>query len=132
MTEDNLSEEEAGEILRSFSESKANLHSFFTNVIRAKDTIKTGNLSLDELGMSSLPVRTYKELALFSEDIATQPYWGEYFNKMSEIQTSSSLSKEALLLKLSVTQKKELKDITPRKENAGWFKKSNNNSGGSE
>ena len=120
---DELSDKEAEEIIRQFSEGKSNLHSFFTNVIKSSDTSKTGNLSVEELGMTQLPVRTHKELAMFCEDIANLKEFSSYFNKMSEIITSSSLSKEALLLKLAVTIKKELADITPaRKENKGWFK----------
>lgn len=123
MTEE-LSEEQAENIIRQFNEGKANLHSFFTNIIKTHDTTKTGNLSVEELGMSNLPVRTYKELSLFCEDVANQKQFSEYFAKMSEIQTSTSLSKDAILLKLSVTQKKELADVSPpRKHNSGWFKK---------
>lgn len=118
-----MTEQEAQDILRSFSESKATIHTFFTNVIKSPDTTKTGNLTQEELGMPKLPVRTYKELALFSKDVANQDAWADYFEKMSEIQTSTSLSKDALLLRLSVTQKKELADLTPRKKNKGWFKK---------
>lgn len=121
--DDNISEQEAQEIIRQFSESKANMHTFFTNVVKAKETLKTGNLSEDELGISNLPVRTYKELALFSNEVANQDYWGDYFEKMSEIQTASSLSKEGFMMKLSVTQKKELADVTKRRKNKGWFGK---------
>lgn len=121
---ENLSESEAQEILRQFSESKANLHTFFTNVVRAADTTKTGNLSIEELGYSHLPFRTYKELAIFSDEIASQNYWGDYFKKIGEIQTASSLSKDGFLMKLSVTSTKQLADITKqRKQNKGWFSK---------
>jgi hypothetical protein len=117
-----ITEQEAQDLLRQYSEGKANVHSFFTNVIKANDTTKTGNLNQDELGMSKLPVRTYKELALFSKEIANEDGWADYFNKMSEIQTAKSLSKDAILIKLSVTNKKELADMTPeKKKNKGWF-----------
>ena len=122
MAEDNITDKEAEELLRQFSEGKSNLHSFFTNVVRSSDTIKTGNLNTDELGMTVLTVRTYKELSMFCEDIANLKDFSSYFDKMSEIVTSSSLSKEAILLKLAVTIKKELADITPeKKQNKGWF-----------
>ena len=121
---DTLNEQDAQEIIRQFNEGKANIHTFFTNVIKSTDTTKTGNLSEEELGTSNLPERTYKELALFSKDIANQDYWGDYFDAMGEIQTATSLSKEGFLLKLSVTSKKELADMTPkRKRNKGWFAK---------
>lgn len=124
MVEDGLTDKEAEDLLRQFSEGKSNLHSFFTNVVKSPDTIKTGNLNSDELGMTVLPVRTYKELEMFCEDIANLSEFSTYFKKMSEIVTSSSLSKEAILLKLAVTIKKELADITPeKKQNSGWFKR---------
>jgi len=125
MTNENLSEEEAKDILRGFQEGRSNVHTFFTNVVKADDTTKTGNLNQDELGLSHLPVRTYKELELFSRDIADETEWADYFQKMAEIQTSTSLSKDAILMKLVVTTKKELADMTPKekKKNKGWFKK---------
>jgi len=120
-----MSEEEAKEILRQFSDSKQNIHSFLTNVIKTGDTTKVGNLTQDELGLPKLPVRTLKELELFCEDIYQDDGWADYFKKLSEIQTSTSLSKDAIVLRLSVTQKKELADVTPKnkKTNKGWFKK---------
>jgi hypothetical protein len=122
--ESQLTESEAAEIVRQFGEGKSNLHSFFTQVIKSKDTIKTGNLTSDELGLPHLPVRTYQELGLFCYDIAGMESFTDYFKGMSEIITSSSLSKDALLLKLSVTIKKELADISPEKKtNSGWFRK---------
>ena len=51
--------------------------------------------------------------------------WADYFKKMAEVTTETSLSKEGFLLKMSVTTKKELADVTPKqKKNKGWFKKS--------
>jgi len=121
---DDISEQQAQDILRQFGESKQNMHTFFSKVIASEDTTKTGNLSQEELGVSKLPLRTYKELELFCEDIADDKPFADYFKKMAEIQTSTSLSKEALLLKLAVTMKKELSDMTPKqtKKNKGWFK----------
>ena len=135
MSED-MSDKEAEEILRSFNEGKQNIHSFLTNVIKAPDTTKTGNLTIDELGYPKLPVRTYKELELFCNDVWSEKEgWGNYFNKMSEIQTSTSLSKDAILLKLSATLRKELADVSPErkemKENKGWFKSKDNQQQGS-
>ena len=118
-----LTEQEAQDIVRQYAEGKANMHSFFTNVVKSPDTTKTGNLSQEELGVTNLPVRTYKELAIFSQDVAGQEEWADYFTKMSEVQTSSSLSKDGFLMRLAVTQKKEMADMTPqKKENKGWFK----------
>lgn len=129
---DEITEDQAKEMLRDFSSGNQNLHSFMAKVITSDRTLKTGNLSELELGVSKLPVRTYEELALFSKTVANQPEWGSYFDKMSEIQTASSLSKEALLMKLAVTIKKELADMTPssKKKNSGWFKKKGNGNEG--
>jgi hypothetical protein len=118
-----ITEKEAEELIRSFSEGKQNAHSFLTNIVKAPDTTKTGNLEEEELGMPKVPVRTFKELGLFSKDVLDQEEWADYFNKMSEIQTSTSLSKKGLLVRLAVTLKKELADMTPtKKTNKGWFK----------
>ena len=123
--EKNMTESEAENILRELGSGKESIHGVFNNIIKSKDTTKTGNLSIDELGNPKLPVRTYKELALFCEDIYTDKDWSRYFSAMSEIVTSTSLSKEALLLRLLVTQKKELADTSEKtkKENKSWFKK---------
>ncbi len=118
-----LSEKQAEEIVRQFSQGQHNQHSFLTAVVKADDTTKTGNVSEDELGTSNLPIRTYKELALFCGSIADDDGWEKYFNAMSEIQTSTSLSKEGFLMKIANTIKKELADVTKRpKRNSGWFK----------
>jgi predicted house-cleaning noncanonical NTP pyrophosphatase (MazG superfamily) len=126
-----ITEEQAKEMLRDINSGNQNLHSFFSKIITANRTLKTGNLSETELGMSKLPVRTYEELALFSRDVADENEWADYFEKMSEIQTASSLSKDATLLKLAVTIKKELADMTPgKKSNKGWFKKKDSGNSG--
>jgi len=52
---------------------------FFTDIIKSDDTTRTGNLDEDELGKPHLPVRTYKELALFCEDVADDKSWADYF-----------------------------------------------------
>jgi len=120
-----MTEKEAEEILRQFGEGKSNFHSFLTKVVESEDTTKTGNLTQEELGMPRLPVRTYKELELFCKDIANDEFTADFFGKMSEIQTSTSTSKDALILKLAATIRKELADVTPKskKKNSGWFKK---------
>ncbi len=119
-----MTESEAEEIVRQFGEGKSNLHSFFTQIIKTPDTTRTGNLSTDELGMPQLPVRSYKELSLFCEDIGNMSTFSDFFEKTSRNITDTSLSKDAILIKLAVTIKKELSDLTPeKKQNKGWFKK---------
>jgi hypothetical protein len=118
-----MTEKQAEEILRQFSQGKDTIHTFFRDIVMADSTTKTGNLNEEELGSSKFPVRTYKELELFCDDIYGDESWANYFKKMSEIQTSTSLSKDGMLIKLSVTSKKELADVTPsKKKNKGWFK----------
>ncbi len=130
MSEENLYTEEqvkeyGEEIARQFAQEKSNIHSFFTKVIQNLSTTKTGNVTGEELGNPQMTIRGLKELELFSRDIYLDDTWASYFEKMAEIQTATSLSKEGFLLRLSVTQKKELSDVTPttKKKNSGWFKK---------
>lgn len=124
MEDGELTEKDAQDIVRQFAEAKENTQSFFSKVIKSNDTTRTGNLSEEELGVSQLPVRTYEELSLICNDVLEDKSFGDFFNKMSEIQTATSLSKNALLLKLVVTQKKELADLTPKKmKKKGFFKK---------
>ena len=117
-----LTENQAEEMVRSLISKNANVQSFFTDVIQSKSTTKTGNLSIDELGMPRLTQRGVKELELFCKDTFKDEGWSNYFNQLAEIQTSTSLSKDAILIKLVVTSKKELADVTPeKKKNKGMF-----------
>ena len=126
-----MSEDEIAERLASLvgttptAEDKQNVHTFLHNVAVAEDTTKTGNVNEEELGKPILPIRTYKELALFCREVANMDYFSEYFQKKSEIITSTSLSKEAKLINLAVMQKRQIEDVTkPRgKPNKGWFTK---------
>lgn len=112
------------ELIRNFAESKSNVHQFFTKIVQNPDTTKTGNLTIEELGMPNLPLRSLKELEIFSKKVWSNTKWEEYFKDIAESVTASSLSKDAILIKLSVTQKRELADMTPRrKPNRGWFRR---------
>lgn len=117
-------EEEVKEIVRRNAEGSQNLFTFIRDVVKTTDTSKTGNLTEEELGMPKLPVRTFKDLELFSRDILDDECWAEFFRLSSENITSTSLSRGGFLVKTGVTMKKELADITPvpKKENKGWFK----------
>lgn len=126
-----LTEEESQEIIKQFMDSKSNVHTFLTNIVKTKDTLKVGNLrvdkDVDELGSPRLPVRTHQELALFCNDCG-MPWMASHFAGMSEIITASSLSREGFLIKMAVTQKKEVKDSTkPKVENRGLFRKKEEN-----
>ena len=125
-----ISEEElAGMIQKAIAgttpmpEEKQNVHTFLTNIAVADDTTKIGYLKDEELGMPVLPTRSDKSLALWSEQIMDNFFFKDYFEKESEITTSTSLSRDGFLVKQATLQKREIADVTkPRKENKGWFK----------
>jgi len=130
MAEDrNITEKEAQDLVRHFNEQSSGVHSFLTSVVRTDDTTKLGNLKEEEIGTPRISLRGLKELQLFSKEIAEENEWADYFGKLAEIQTSTSLSEKALLPRLAVTQKKELADMSPqqtaKKKNSGWFKSKN-------
>lgn len=105
-------------------EEKHNVHKFLHDVATSEDTTKVGNLTIEELGMPRLTLRTYKDLALISGKIMNNSFLAEYYNAQAEILTSTSLSKDGKLINLAVLQKRQIEDVTkPRKENGGWFKK---------
>jgi len=125
MTEE-MTEAQAQEVIRQMADSKQSIYAIFAKVINENQkTTKVGNLSVEELGTSKLPLRTYLELGLFCKEIVGDKEFSDYFNQMGAIQTDSSLSKDGFLMKLLVTMKKELADVSPKKasKNTGWFKK---------
>jgi len=104
-------------------DEKQNIFSFFKRVIGMKDTTKTSNLSEDELGFAYVPVRTWKEIALYCEKQGLTGL-GTYFAAKAHIITDSSLSKEGFLDKLAVTQKREMETRARRFSEAqkrNWF-----------
>ena len=132
-----MSLEEAEEYIRQTGiapvpDEKHSVFSFLHKVAIAGDTTKLGNLNEEEVGHPKLPLRTLKELSLFCKDIADMEYFSDYFDRKAEIMTATSLSKEALLLKLAVVTRREQSNIlaAPRKENKGWFKKKDKSQGG--
>jgi hypothetical protein len=122
--EEGFTEEQAAQMLREYAESKQNQHTFFKDVVKTKDTTKVGNLSDEELGEPYLEVRALKDLEIFSREICDDNGWADYFKKQAEQVLATSLSRDAMLLKLSVTSTKQLADISPKskKQNKGWFK----------
>jgi len=105
-------------------DGKHNVHTFLHNVVKADDTLRLGNLTPEELGNAKTPVRALQHLALFANDIMNKKALAEFFIAESEIITRSSLSSGGFLIKTSITNKKELADVTPkeRKENPAWYK----------
>lgn len=105
-------------------EEKHNTHSFLTKVVEQVDTTKVGNLDEEEIGQPKFPQRVLKELNLFCDSIANMPYFASYFDKEAEIVSSTSLSKEGILIKLASVKKAEFADVTPKaKKNKGWFRR---------
>lgn len=102
---------------------KHNAHTFLTKVVEEKDTTKLGFLKEEEVGIPKLSMRTLKELALYAKDIGDEEEWANYFNKRAEILTSTSLSKNAKLIDLAITQTRNVANVTPqpRKINKSWF-----------
>lgn len=137
MVTDQLTPDEMAELQKFLSvdspqtDTKHNVHSFLREVATSKDTTKTGYLLDPELGIPKLPVRTDKELATFSEDVITRKVFADYFRSMSEITTSTSLSRDAKLLELAVINRRQLEDVTKRpRAKGGWFKKKEKEEGG--
>lgn len=120
-----MTEQQAEALVRQLAQGKESAITFFRDIIKSDDTTKTGNLTIEELGEPKLPLRSIKELETFSKEICIDKGWSDYFNALGEIITSTSLSKDGLLIKLSVTNKKELADVTPKpkRKNRGWFNK---------
>ena len=122
-------EAELEELLKSYGspsvEEKPSVHTFLTAISRAKDTIKTGNLDATEVGIPALPVRSLKTFELYSRDLCDDKIMADIFKGEAEILTSTSLSKNAKLINLSVLNRKEITDPSnkPRVENKSWFKK---------
>ena len=123
MTDNELTEDKAEELFRTLSNKQSSVIDFFRDIIISPSTTKTGNLSIDELGMPRLTQRGVLELALFTDKTFIDKGWNEYFTDLAEIQTKTSLSKNGTLINLAVTQKKELADMSPseQKKKGGLF-----------
>jgi len=128
MAEEQLTDEQIMQQLANIAgnqEEKHSTHAFLHSVATAEDTTKVGFLKEEEVGIPRLSERTLKELELYCRDIADDTGWGDYFAKRAEILTSTSLSKDAKLLNLSVVNRVETANMTetPRKVNKRWFQK---------
>ncbi len=141
-TEEQLSDEEA--IMKIAAamkdnapsqEEKQNIHTFLHNVVIAKESTKIGNLRDDkeynELGFPNWTARGSLDMARISGMIMDNNFFEEYFKQAAEDTFATSLSRNGFLIKSSVTQVKNVADATRRKKiNKGWFKKSEEESGG--
>jgi hypothetical protein len=116
-------------------EEKQNVHTFLHNVVIAEDTTKIGNLRDDkeynELGFPNWTARGSLDMARISGMIMDNTFFEDYFKRSAEDTFATSLSRNGFLVKSAVTQVKNVADATRRKKiNKGWFKKSEEESGG--
>ncbi len=93
-------------------DEKHSVFTFLSNVSKSKDTTKTGFLKDEEIGMLRNPTRAYKSASLFANDVMHNPALSKYFADESEIVTSTSLSRNAMLLRLAITTQKQIADVT--------------------
>ena len=114
MVEAEAEAEDLKEFIRTIGEERG-IDNFFLEIIRNDDSLKLGNLTQDEIGLSQLPIRTLIELANDCEDIPSMSAFVKDFRKQAQIMIESSLSKEGFLIKARITQKKELLDTDKRK-----------------
>ena len=114
MVEAEAEAEDLKEFIRTIGEERG-IDNFFLEIIRNDDSLKLGNLTQDEIGLSQLPIRTLIELANDCEDIPSMSSFVKDFRKQAQIMIESSLSKEGFLIKARITQKKELLDTDKRK-----------------
>ena len=137
MQEQEMTQEQAEEYIKSLGiapvpEEKHSVHSFLHKVATSEDTTKTGFIMEEEMGLPTLTLRSCKELALFCKEVADMEYFADFFNKMGEVLTATSLSKEGFLTKLAVVIRRETSNIlrAPMKQNKGWFGKKKQSSEG--
>lgn len=116
-------------------EDKHSVHTFLFNVATADDTRKTGNLrddkEISELGVPRHNVRGSLEMARISNLIMDNKFFEDWFKQEAEETLATSLSREGFLVKQATTSTKQVADITRRRKiNKGWFKSSEEQSGG--
>lgn len=135
MTDENLTMDEKDALFNYLNnqgspapEEKYNVHLFLHRVATASDTTKIGFLGDNEVGIPQYPTRALKTFAIIASDIIGNEHIANYFNKESEIVTSTSLSKQGFLVKQATTQTRHIGDVTKlRKKNKGWFSKKEDN-----
>ena len=93
-------------------DEKHTVFTFLDNVAKSKDTTKSGFLKDEEIGMLRNPIRVYKKIAVDVKYIMGNEELAEYFTKLSETVTSTSLSRNAMLLRLAITTQKQIADVT--------------------
>ena len=127
MDDMNLTEEEQQQLEAAGyfpkQDPKHNIHTFLSKVLETKDSTKVGFLNEEELGMPRHSVRNHMECALISDKIMNNDLFTAFFDKSAEDIFASSLSRNAKLLTIAVTQKRTVADETKiRKPSSSWFK----------
>ena len=105
-------------------EEKPNPSTIIRRVMDIPSTTRVGNLHADEVGIPVLSLRTLKEREHIARNIIGNKYYADYFRDKAEILSATSLSKDAKLITLAVTQQQHriLKDDSkPQVKNTGWF-----------
>lgn len=139
--EDELSHDEIIQLAQAMKDNvpsqdeKQNVHTFLNNVVLAEDTRKIGNLKddkeYDELGLAEHTVRGSFELVRISDMIINNKYLANYFKNEAEDTLATSLSRNGFLVRQATTTTKQVADATKKiKKNNGWFKKTEEVSGG--
>ena len=116
-------------------DEKQNVHTFLHSVVIADDTRKIGNLKDDkefnELGLPTHTVRGSLEMARISDKIMDNDFFKSWFDAEAEETLATSLSRSGFLIRQATTQTKAVADVTKRtKVNKGWFKKTEEATGG--
>jgi len=139
--EDELTEDDIMKLAQAMKDNvptqdeKQNVHTFLHSVVIADDTKKIGNLKDDkdfsELGLPTHTVRGSLEMARISEKIMDNNFFRDWFKEEAEDTLSSSLSRGGFLIRQATTTTKQVADATKRtKLNKGWFKKTEEKTGG--
>ena len=119
-------------------EDKQNIHTFLVKVVeedKVHNLAKIGNLrddkEMNELGDPTWNVRGALEMARISDKLMDNPFFQGYFEDSAKETLATSLSRTGFLIKQATTQTKQIADVTRRRKmNKGWFKKSEELSGG--
>lgn len=116
-------------------DEKQNVHTFLHSVVIADDSRKIANLKdekdFTELGIPLNTVRGAFEMARISSNLMENDFFRNYFLAEAEETLSTSLSRGGFLLKQATTTTKQVADATKRtKINKGWFKKTEERTGG--
>jgi hypothetical protein len=98
---------------------KDNFFKLFRDIIKTNDTRKLGNLHNTEIGTLKLATRHYLDVANYNY-AENCKIVGDYLSGKAEVIASTSLSRDATLLKTIVTQ---IKKTTTTRSGASSFEK---------